>query len=394
MAADSADSLLARSCPGPDCEGRCVAYNRSVLVSDFNFDLPQEQIAQQPPAERGSSRMLALSRATGEWRDAMFRDLPDLLNPGDVLVLNQSRVIPARLFGTRAGKRAGRRASEDLQPKGDASPSGRIEVLLTEQLSEWEWRTLARPARRLTLGEEVLFTSANERDSLRAIVTGCGEFGERLLRFAPPEDDFFACLERVGHVPLPPYIHRQDGPEDRERYQTIFASQAGSVAAPTAGLHFTQEILDRIRAQGVRICYLTLHVGLGTFQPVRAAELEDIQLHSERYSLPAETAAEVNQALWDGRRIVAAGTTTVRALEHCAETGRLEAHSGATSIFISPGYRFRVVSALLTNFHLPQSTLLMLVSAFAGRDHVLAAYRHAVQAGYRFFSYGDCMFIA
>ena len=209
----------------------------------------------------------------------MFRDLPELLNPGDVLVLNQSRVIPARLFGKRAG---GRRAegrssigdnemSVNPQAEDGVAPSGRIEVLLTEQLTAWEWRTLARPARRLPLGEEILFTAANGEDSLHAVVTGCGEFGERLLRFAP-EDDFFARLEKIGHVPLPPYIHRQDGPEDRERYQTVFANHAGSVAAPTAGLHFTQEILHRIRARGVRICYLTLHVGLGTFQPVRAVE--------------------------------------------------------------------------------------------------------------------------
>ena len=198
----------------------------------------------------------------------------------------------------------------------------------------------------------------------------------------------------LGHVPLPPYIRRQDQDLDRERYQTIFARQRGSVAAPTAGLHFTPEVLERIRARGVLITYLTLHVGLGTFQPVRVAEVAQIRLHAERYSLPEETAVEINRALIEGRRVVAAGTTTVRVLEHCARIGRLQAHSGTTDIFLSPGCRFEVVQALLTNFHLPQSTLLMLVSAFAGRENTLAAYRHAVQSGYRFFSYGDCMFIA
>ncbi len=317
--------------------------------------------------------MLTLSRAAGAWQDAMFQDLPELLREGDVLVLNQSRVIPARLFGQ--------------------TDRGKIEVLLTQQLSEWEWSTLARPARKLPEGEEIVFDSPEGDCLLQAAVIGRGEFGERILRFAPV-DDFFACLEKLGHVPLPPYIHRHDQSLDRERYQTVFAKERGSVAAPTAGLHFTRTILERISARGVRVCYLTLHVGLGTFQPVRVAEVEKIQLHSEHYSLPLETAAEVNQALKDGRRVIAAGTTTVRALEHCAAIGRLDPHSGSTGIFISPGFPFRVVNGMITNFHLPQSTLLMLVCAFAGKERVLAAYRHAVEAGYRFFSYGDCMFIA
>jgi S-adenosylmethionine:tRNA ribosyltransferase-isomerase len=304
-----------------------------------------------------------------------FDRLPELLREGDVLVLNDSRVIPARLFGVRLGK------------------IGKLEVLLTEQVSEWEWLALARPARRMAVGQELVFAAPDGGELLQATVTADEEFGERLLRFTPV-DDFFTRLDLLGHVPLPPYIHRQDQPLDRERYQTVFARPRGSIAAPTAGLHFTPEILQRIRAQGVLICYLTLHVGLGTFQPVRVPEVSGIRLHSERYALPAETALEVEQALREGRRVVAAGTTTVRVLEHCADIGRLEPHSGTTSIFLSPGSRFRVVGALLTNFHLPQSTLLMLVSAFAGRDHTLAAYRHAVQAGYRFFSYGDCMFIA
>jgi S-adenosylmethionine:tRNA ribosyltransferase-isomerase len=347
-----------------------------VLVSDFDFELPPELIAQQPPAERGSSRMLTLDRESGAWQDSWFAQFPELLREGDVLVLNDSRVIPARLFGVRRGQEA-----------------GRIEVLLTEQISDWDWRALTRPARRMRLGQELAFANTDGNELLNATVAGSGEFGERLLRFTPV-DDFFARLERLGHVPLPPYIRRGDEPLDRERYQTVFARQRGSVAAPTAGLHFTPEILERIRARGVLITHLTLHVGLGTFQPVRVAEVSAIRLHAERYSLPEETALQINQALGEGRRVVAAGTTTVRVLEHCARIGRLEAHNGTTGIFLSPGSRIEVVQALLTNFHLPQSTLLMLVSAFAGRENTLAAYRHAVEAAYRFFSYGDCMFIA
>ena len=354
-----------------DCRFHTIG---SVLVSDFDFELPQKLIAQQPPAERGGSRMLTLNRESGAWQDSWFDRLPELLREGDVLVLNDSRVIPARLFGVRLGKSA-----------------GRVEVLLTEQVSEWEWRALTRPARRMAVDQELAFGTGDQL--LQATVAASGEFGERLLRFTPV-DDFFARLELLGHVPLPPYIRRQDQALDRERYQTVFARQRGSVAAPTAGLHFTPEILERIRARGVIITHLTLHVGLGTFQPVRVSEVAEIQLHTERYTLPDETALQVNRALLDGRRIVAAGTTTVRTLEHCARIGRMEAHSGTTNIFLSPGSRLSVVSVLLTNFHLPQSTLLMLVSAFAGREKTLAAYRHAVEAGYRFFSYGDCMFIA
>jgi len=317
--------------------------------------------------------MLLLNRESGAWQDSWFNQLPELLGEGDVLVLNDSRVIPARLFGVRPGT------------------TGKVEVLLTEQLTEWEWRALTRPARRMAVGQELAFSTPGVR--LQATVVAAGEFGERLLRFTPV-DDFFARLELLGHVPLPPYIRRQDQPLDRDRYQTVFARQRGSVAAPTAGLHFTPEVLERIRARGVVITYLTLHVGLGTFQPVRVPDVSEIRLHTERYSLPTETAQEVNRALLEGRRIVAAGTTTVRALEHCSQIGRMEPHSGTTNIFLSPGSRLNVVGALLTNFHLPQSTLLMLVSAFAGKENTLAAYRHAVDAGYRFFSYGDCMFIA
>ncbi len=354
-----------------------------MLVSDFDFELPEELIAQQPPAERSGARMLQLDRVTGEWRDGWFREFPELLRAGDVLVLNDSRVIPARLLGRKA-------ASEGK------STSGKIEALLTQQMSEWEWTALVRPGRKVLVGDSLVFQTEDEATSLEADVVEHGEFGERLLRF-DPVPDFFARLDKIGHMPLPPYIHRPDDRGDRRRYQTVYAQQPGSAAAPTAGLHFTPEVLERIRADGVDVCFVTLHVGLGTFQPIRVERVEDIHLHEEHYTLPESTADAVNTALAEGRRVIAAGTTTVRTLEHCAAivNGKpLAAHSGATSIFISPGYHFRVVTGLLTNFHLPQSSLLMLVSAFAGPENILAAYRHAVAERYRFFSYGDCMFLA
>jgi len=355
---------------------------KTVLVSEFDFHLPEDLIAQEPLADRAASRMLALDRATGAWQDRMFADLPGFLRPGDLVVLNNTRVIPARLFGRRAGLRT--------QPGHEAT--GQVEVMLTEQLSEWEWRALVRPGRKVPVGESIHFGD----EGLQAEIIAHGEFGERTLRFTPIPD-FFHVLERVGHIPLPPYIHREDRPEDRERYQTVYNQQPGSVAAPTAGLHFTPQMLESLRAHGVQTAYITLHVGLGTFQPVRVDKVEDIRLHRERYTLSPETAAAVNAALHENRRVIAVGTTTVRSLEHCAVVADgkpLAPHAGETEIFISPGYKFRVVQGLLTNFHLPQSTLLMLASAFAGREAVLAAYRHAVEQRYRFFSYGDCMFLA
>lgn len=355
-----------------------------MLVSDFDFALPEELIAQEPLADRGRSRMLVIDRMTGAWKDDVFTHFPELLRAGDVLVLNDSRVIPGRLFGSRA------RRTDEEEPA-----AGRIEVLLTEQIDTWEWRALVKPARKLRVGDGIEFTDGNDT-TLHGHIMAAGERGERTLCFAPVTD-FERRLDVLGHMPLPPYIHRSDRPADRERYQTIYARQPGSAAAPTAGLHFTPEILEQIRAVGVRVCTITLHVGLGTFQPVRVADTEEIRLHSERYEIIAECAEQINAARDAGRRIVAAGTTTVRALEQCAAAnsdGRLCPHSGSTTIFISPGFRFRAVDALLTNFHLPQSTLLMLVSAFAGLDNTLAAYRHAVEAKYRFFSYGDCMFIS
>jgi S-adenosylmethionine:tRNA ribosyltransferase-isomerase len=265
----------------------------------------------------------------------------------------------------------------------------------TQPLCDNLWRALVRPGRKVAIGEILVFPDPTGGIALEAEVLERGQFGERLLRFKPV-DDFFAVLDRIGHIPLPPYIHRDDEAADRERYQTVFSHERGSVAAPTAGLHFTPQILDALTTRGVEIARLTLHVGLGTFAPLRVERVDDVRLHRECYTLSASAAEAINRAVSEGRRIVAVGTTVVRTLEHCAQQTmgcRLHGHSGETEIFISPGFRFRLVSALLTNFHLPQSSLLMLVSAFAGREQVLAAYRHAVQQSYRFFSYGDCMFL-
>jgi S-adenosylmethionine:tRNA ribosyltransferase-isomerase len=375
-------------------------------VSDFNFDLPEELIAQSPPAIRGSSRMLILDRDTGAFRDDFFRNLPEVLRAGDLLILNDSRVIPARLYATRAGLHT---------QQNSPDPTGRIEVLLTQHLAENDWTALVRPGRKVQPGERLLFHAAGEAQPLlEAEVLAAGEFGERTLRFAPTAE-FHAILDRIGHMPLPPYIQREDSLEDRDRYQTVYAQkigaqkpgtqkteaqsgsqQAGSAAAPTAGLHFTPEILARLRQNGVQIETITLHVGLGTFQPVRVEDLEDIRLHAENYTLSAVTANAINSALQAGNRVIAAGTTTTRTLEHCAAMAGgslLQPHSGQTEIFLQPGHKFQIVSGLLTNFHLPESTLLMLVSAFAGRERVLGAYAHAVQHRYRFFSYGDCMLL-
>jgi S-adenosylmethionine:tRNA ribosyltransferase-isomerase len=352
-------------------------------VTDFDFDLPLELIAQEPPAVRGQSRMLTVDRQTGSLHDASFTDFAAQLNPGDLLVLNDTRVIPARLYAQRTTVR-------ERQPS-----TGLIEVLLTEPTVDNCWRALVKPGKRVQVGDRLAFSSSSDAIELEAEVLERGEFGERLIRFAPV-DDFFSVLERIGHMPLPPYIHRDDSASDRERYQTVFSRERGSVAAPTAGLHFTPQVLDAITARGVEIVRITLHVGLGTFAPLRVERVDEIHLHRERYTLSADAANALNAAVRAHRRIVAVGTTVVRTLEHCALEAHgqpLAPHSGVTQIFISPGFEFRLVGALLTNFHLPQSSLLMLVSAFAERERVLAAYRHAVQQKYRFFSYGDCMFL-
>jgi S-adenosylmethionine:tRNA ribosyltransferase-isomerase len=352
-------------------------------VADFDFDLPAELIAQEPPAERGMDLMLVVDRATGAVRDARFAEFATLLRPGDLLVLNDSRVIPARLYARRTLLR------------DHEKPTGRIEVMLTEPAGENQWRALVRPGRKVAIGERLVFPAPSGEVALEAEVLERGQFGERLLQFTPV-DDFFAVLERIGHMPLPPYIRRDDADADRERYQTVFSRERGSVAAPTAGLHFTPQVLEALAAKGVEIARVTLHVGLGTFAPLRVERVDEVHLHRERYTLSKETAEAVNRAASEGRRIVAVGTTVVRTLEHCAQQAkgcRLQGHSGVTEIFISPGFQFRLVGALLTNFHLPQSSLLMLVSAFAGRERVLGAYGHAVREKYRFFSYGDCMFL-
>ena len=355
-----------------------------LLVTDFDYELPEELIAQQPPAQRGQSRMLVMDRATGNIRDSHFSEFPSLLRSGDVLVLNDSRVIPARLYAHRTLRRE------------KEKPTGRIEVMLTEPAEDHCWHALVRPGRKVAIGEILVFPSPSGAIELKAEVLERGQYGGRLLRFEPV-DDFYAALDRIGHIPLPPYIHRDDFESDRERYQTVYSRERGSVAAPTAGLHFTPQTLEELAARGVEIARVTLHVGLGTFAPLRVDRVADVHLHRERYTLPAATADALNRAVREGRRIVAAGTTVVRTLEHCAQQAmraELTPHTGETEIFISPGFEFRLVSALLTNFHLPQSSLLMLVSAFAGREQILAAYRHAVAERYRFFSYGDCMFIA
>jgi S-adenosylmethionine:tRNA ribosyltransferase-isomerase len=325
-------------------------------LSQFHYHLPESSIAQEPLGDRAASRMLVLYRAERRWEDRAFREFPQFLRAGDCLALNDSRVFPSRLHGKRVGL------------------TGAIEVLLVQPVSEdlKSWTALVNPGRKMSVGARAAF------DGVEAEVIARGEYGERTLRFHY-DGDVYELLRRIGHVPLPPYIKREDTAEDRERYQTVFARETGSVAAPTAGLHFTGEILDACRRAGAEIAHVTLHVGLGTFQPVRGA-----RLHAERFQVTPENAAKIRVA----ERVICAGTTSVRAVESLF-LGR----SGETDLFIQPGFEFQRANAMLTNFHLPESSLLMLVCAFAGREFVLPAYEHAVQAGYRFYSYGDCMLI-
>lgn len=328
-----------------------------MLTRDFDYELPEERIAQEP-APRGESRLLVLD-AEGAQRYRRVRDLPGLLRPGDLVVLNDTRVIPARLYGRRG--------------------EGRMEVLLVEKLGDREWEVLVRPGRRARPGTEIVF------EGLSAEVVDKREDRYR-LRFSEPVEPH---LDRLGHVPLPPYIHRPDEAADRERYQTVFARTPGAIAAPTAGLHFSQELLEEIAAAGIGIARVTLHVGIGTFKPVSVEKVEDHRMDRERYEVGEETAEAIRRTKESGGRIVAVGTTVVRTLESSGGA----AGSGSTDLFITPGFRFRVVDVLLTNFHLPRSTLLMLVSAFAGRERVLAAYEEAIREGYRFYSYGDAMLV-
>lgn len=337
-------------------------------TSDFYFDLPPELIAQTPLERRDASRLLALDKTTGETRHMHFYDLPSLLRPGDCLVLNDSRVLPARLIGRRAG-------------------GGACEVLLLIDRGDNVWECLVRPGKKLRPGAKVTFGEGE----LSAEIVGEVEGGNRLVRF-DYQGIFLEILERLGRMPLPPYIKAEL--EDGERYQTVYSRAVGSAAAPTAGLHFTQELLEQVKAIGVKVCYITLHVGLGTFRPVKAENLDEHEMHAEYCMIPQETADTINETKKNGGRVICVGTTSCRTIESWAgKDGRLEASAGWTNIFIYPGYRFKVLDGLVTNFHLPESTLIMLVSALAGRERVLAAYREAVEERYRFFSFGDAMFI-
>ena len=336
--------------------------------SDFYFDLPEELIAQTPLERRDSSRLLHLDKTTGELEHRHFYDLLDYLREGDCMVFNDSRVLPARLIGAR--------------PTG-----GSVELVLLRDLGEGRWECLSRPGRKTRPGTEILFGNGE----LKATVESVAEGGNRIVRF-DYEGIFLEVLERLGKMPLPPYIKEEL--QDSERYQTVYSREIGSAAAPTAGLHFTKELMEKIAAKGVKLCYVTLHVGLGTFRPVKAEEIEDHEMHSEFCIIPEETARIVSETKKKGGRVIAVGTTSCRTLESFAQTdGSLPATSGWTNIFIYPGYTFKCVDALVTNFHLPESTLIMLVSALAGREHVLHAYEEAVKERYRFFSFGDAMFI-
>ncbi|HKW35809.1 MAG TPA: tRNA preQ1(34) S-adenosylmethionine ribosyltransferase-isomerase QueA [Candidatus Acidoferrum sp.] len=362
-------------------------------LDELDYRLPPERIAQRPLDRRDASRLLLLNRASGGFEDRQFTEFPNFLAGDELLVLNNTRVIPARLFGRRAGVRS----QKPSRATRAEHLTGKVEVLLTRRVGENTWEALVRPGRKMQLAERVLFGEGE----LEAEIIARGEFGLRTLQFAAHDQRAVSeHLELLGHVPLPPYIERADETADRERYQTVFAKNPGAIAAPTAGLHFSEEIFKRIRERGAEICELTLNVGLGTFQPVHGETLEGHMMHSESYEIPLGAAERINAANAAGRPILAIGTTVVRALEDSAlrsaeagsgkivATGKSEA-----KLFITPGFRFRVVTGLLTNFHLPRSTLLALVCAFAGRQSVLAAYRHAVEAGYRFYSYGDCMLI-
>jgi S-adenosylmethionine:tRNA ribosyltransferase-isomerase len=395
-----------------------------MLVSEFDYELPERLIAQEPAARRDQSRLLVVDRATGALTDTVFNHLPEFLRAGDVLVLNNTRVFPARLIGRRLRKTA----------RGETILGGRVEVFLVDRLEPLVWETLVRPGKHLLPGAEIEFA----RGKLTAEVIAWREFGRRVVRFQA-QGDFDEIIDRIGRTPLPPYIKRDDEDRlDQERYQTVYARERGAVAAPTAGLHFTAELLERIRALGVEVTEITLHVGYGTFQPIRVERVEDHHIEAERYTISDQSAAIINRALAEGRRVIAVGTTTTRALESACrqrpgaseevvgsgqwpvaseeqssnpspssprsnETPPLEqlatghcplaTGTATTELFIYPGFEFRVIGGLITNFHLPQSSLLMLVSALGGRELILNAYRHAVERDYHFYSYGDAMLI-
>lgn len=342
-------------------------------ISEFDYELPEELIAQHPPERRDASRMLVLNRAAQSLTDAEFADFPSLIRPGDVVVVNNTRVFPARLMGRR-------------DPSG-----GRVEVLLMREIEAGVWEALVKPAHRLKTGDQIRFGES----SLRAEVVGLSELGRRLLRFEG-DQPLEELMQSVGETPLPPYIRRPEGTtsEDRERYQTVFAREKGAVAAPTAGLHFTPQVLEKLTALGASVVQVTLHVGYGTFEPVRVDNIEEHRVGSEFFEIREDAAAVINDQRSRGGRVIAVGTTTTRALESAANSdGVIGPGRKETSLTILPGYKFRAVDCLLTNFHLPRSSLLLLVSAFAGRDFALAAYHHAVEQRFRFYSYGDCMFV-
>ncbi len=338
-------------------------------VKDFYFDLPQEQIAQDPLEDRSSSRLLVLDRETGEREHKIFKDIVDYLKPGDCLVLNNTKVIPARLYGEKEGTQA------------------KIEILLLKRKENDVWETLVKPGKKAKPGTKISFGDG----LLKGEVIDVVEEGNRLIKFTY-DGIFEEILDQLGQMPLPPYITHQL--KDKNRYQTVYAKYDGSAAAPTAGLHFTPQLLEQIKEMGVDIAEVTLHVGLGTFRPVKVENVLDHHMHSEFYMVSQEAADKINRAKENGHRVICVGTTSCRTIESAAdENGRLKESSGWTEIFIYPGYKFKVLDCLITNFHLPESTLLMLVSALAGREHVLEAYEEAVKMGYRFFSFGDAMFI-
>ncbi len=341
-----------------------------MLVKDFTFELPQELIARYPAPERDASRLMLLNRNSGSIDESIFRNITDQLNAGDLLVMNDTRVFPARLFG--------------LKPTG-----GKVEIFLLKRSGDLEqWECMLRSSKKIKIGQQILLESG-----MNAVVTNRSGAENWLVEFAGCEP-FDLWLDREGHIPLPPYLQRIDCDTDRERYQTVVAKNTGAVAAPTAGLHFTPKLLEELALRGVETAFLTLHTGLGTFLPVRVEQVEDHQIHSERYLLPPETVEAISRTKKSGGRVVAVGTTTARTLEYSASiNGKLADGEGEADIFIYPGYNFKVVDALITNFHLPESTLLMLVSAFAGKEFVLRAYREAVARRFRFYSYGDAMLI-
>ena len=343
---------------------------KDMNTADFDFHLPEELIAQTPLEKRDASKLLIVNRKTGEFQDRHFHSIIDMLEAGDALVMNDTRVLPARLYGQKE------------------ETGGHVELLLLKNTSGDEWEVLAKPAKRLKVGTRVSFGDGR----LSAVVTEELTHGGRIVRFEY-QGIFLEVLESLGEMPLPPYIHEKL--DDRERYQTVYAKESGSAAAPTAGLHFTKELLAEIQAKGVHLVYLTLHVGLGTFRPVSVDNLDEHEMHSEFYQLSEEAAATLRSVKENGGRIIAVGTTSIRTLETIGSKfdGQIQADSGWTNIFIKPGYDWKVVDAFSTNFHLPKSTLVMLVSAFAGRELVLDAYHHAIQEHYRFFSFGDAMFI-